>query len=223
MIDANEFFSNEDKRIALWCESGQDTNDLAVMTEDIMQTGVGLISVPSSIVSDMWVYLEKTPVKILTRYDFSGSHKNIDSDMSEFAKNIKSAFNHGADGVQVFIDMSGFEDFVEKISLVRDDLFFNKNFCLVFDIEDIDINHLDNIFQKLRSINVDTLMFTLREDMGNRSDFVGRVYGMLKNWDFDGDLHFALNNNYDRIDQVIRLIETERPEIQEKIKFFLEY
>ena len=223
MIDVNEIFSDEDKRIALWCDSAQDTNDLAVMAENIIETGIDLISVPASIVSDMWVYLEKTPIKILTRYDFISTHKNIDTEISELAKNVKSALKRGADGVQIFVKMSIFEDFVEKIALVRDDLFFNKDFCIVFDIEDIDINHWDNIFQKLRSINVNTLMFTLLEDANVRSDFVGRIYGMLKNWDFDGNLHFALNNNYDRIDQVVRLIDSEKPELQDKVKFFLEY
>lgn len=223
MIEINEIFSDNDKRIAFLCDETQDTNDLAVMSENIIQSGVGLISVPSSIVHDMWVYLEKTPVKILSRYDFKTNHKNIDSDMSELATNVKSVFNHGADGVQIFIKMSEFDDFIEKISLVREDLFFNKEFCLVFDIEDIDINNWDNIFKKLRFINIDTLMFSLNEDMATRSDFVGRIYGMLKNWDFDGNLHFALNNNFDRIDQVIRLIESEKPELQNRVKFFLEY
>jgi hypothetical protein len=223
MIEGNEIFLDSDKRIALWCETVEDTNDLAIISENIIDSGIDLISVPPEIVSGIWVYLEKTPVKILSRYDFFPKSKNIDDDISELSKNIKQSFNSGSDGAQIFLNMSVFEDFVEKIALVRDDLFFNKDFCVVFDIEDVDVNDWNNIFQKLHMLKTDSLMFTFKEDALVRSDFVGRIYGMLKNWDFDGELHFALNNNYDRIDQVIRLIESEKPELQDKIKFFLEY
>ena len=59
--------------------------------------------------------------------------------------------------------------------------------------------------------------------MKNRSDFVGRVYSMLHNWNMDGELHFILNNNVDRMDQVIRLVESEKPELGDKLRFFLDY
>ena len=67
------------------------------------------------------------------------------------------------------------------------------------------------------------ILLVIDEDMGNRSDFIGRIYGMLDNWDFDGDLHFIFGNNYDRIDQVIRLVESMKPELSDKLHFFLEY
>ena len=223
MIDGNEIFLESDKRIALWCDAVQDTNDLAIMCGDIIESGVDLISVPPEIVQNVWVYLERKPVKILTRYDFVSNHKSIDDDIGGFAKNVIDVCKHGADGVQVFIKMSVFEDFCDKIASVLDDLFFGKDLCIAMDIEDVDINNWHGIFEKLRSIGAKTLLFTLNEDMGVRSDFVGRVYGMLKNWDFDGELHFILHNDYDRIDQVIRLIESEKPELNNRVRFFLNY
>ena len=223
MIEVNEIFSDSDKRIAFWCDDVSDTNDLAIMCENIIDSGAGLISVPSHLVENMWVYLEKTPVKIFTRYDFVSNHKNIDNDMAVLAKNIINVCKHGADGVQIFIKMANFEDFCDKLSLVRDDLFFCKDLCIVMDMEDVDINNWANVFGKLRAIGTNALAFTLREDMGPRSDFVGRVYGMLHNWDFDGELHFILDNNYDRIDQVISLIESEKPELNDRVRFFLNY
>lgn len=223
MIEANEIFSDSDKRVALWCEDVQDTNDLAILCENIIESGVGLISVPQEIIQNVWVYLEKSPVKILTRHNFISNHKNLDNDIAELAKDITNACKHGADGVQIFLKMTIFYEFCDKILSIRDDLFFGKDSCIVMDILDVDINNWAEIFQKLRNIRANTLAFTLNEDMGVRSDFIGRVYGMLKNWDFDGELHFILDNNYDRIDQVIRLIETERPELNDRVRFFLNY
>ena len=223
MIDINEIFSDSDKRIALWCDSVRDTNDLAVICDSIIESGIDLVSVPPETVQNMWVYLEKSGVKILTRYNFTSNHKNLDTDVADLAKNISDVCKRGADGVQIFMKMAVFEDFCNKIMPVKDDLFFGKDLCIAMDIEDIDINNWNMIFQKLRNTGAHTLVLSLNEDMGVRSDFVGRVYGMLKNWDFDGALHFILHNDYDRMDQVIRLIETEKPELQDRIKFFLEY
>ena len=70
MIDINEIFSDSDKRIAIWCEGANDTNDLAIMCENIINNDVHLISVPPTVVENVWTYLEKTGVKILTRYKF---------------------------------------------------------------------------------------------------------------------------------------------------------
>ena len=223
MIEINEIFSDNDKRIAFWCDSVADTNDLAGMADDIIKGSVRLISVPPEIVSPIWVYLEGRGVKILTRFVFSPKPQDSDNVMYDLAANITSVCKKGADGVQIFLKSHDFENFVDKISSVRDDLFFGHDLCVVMDIADIELNDWQNIFQKLREIRIRALTLTLREDMKHRSDFVGRVYGMLQNWDGDFELHFVLNNNFDRIDQVIRLVETERPELSDKLKFFLDY
>lgn len=223
MIEINEIFSDSDKRLALWCGDVTDTNDLACMADDIIKTGMHLISVPNDIVDLIWVYLEKSDVKILTRFTSASNNKNADSDMYNLATDIRSAFKKGANGVQIFINVSDLESFVENISVVRDDLFFAHDLYIVMDIQDIDTNNWPIVFQKLRDVRAKALVLTLREDMKNRSDFVGRVYSMLHNWNMDGELHFILNNNVDRMDQVIRLIESEKPELGDKLRFFLDY
>ncbi len=223
MIDINEIFSDSDKRIAIWCEPVADTNDLAIMCENIVNNNVHLISVAPEMVSNVWMYLEKKKIKILTRYNFNPAPKNLDKDMYELAENITSVCKSGADGVQIFLHMHDFENFIDMLKIVRDDLFFGHDLAIALDIQDIDICNLDFLFQRLRDIRANILTLTLNEDMGNRSDFVGRVYGLFQNWDFDGELHFVLGNNFDRIDQVIRLAEILRPEISDKIKFFLDY
>ena len=223
MIEMNEIFSDSDKRLAWWCDSVEDTNDLAKIADDIIRNDIHLISVPSELVPLMWVYLEKSDVKILTRFVFAPLQKNSDSEMYDLSANITRVIKQGASGVQVFTVKQHFEKFVEDISSVRDDLFFGHDLCVAMDIEDVGINDWPIVFQKLRDIRINALVLTLNEDTKYRSDFVGRVYGMLQNWSGDFELHFELHNNFDRMDQVIRLVESERPELSNKLKFFLDY
>lgn len=223
MIDINEIFTDSDKRLALWCDGVVDTNDLAGMADYIIQNEIKMISVPAEIVYNVWAYLERMKVKIFTRFVFAPDRKNMDSCVYDLAQNITNVCKKGADGVQIFLEMRDFENFIERISVVRDDLFFQHDLCVAMDIQDIAVNDWANVFEKLRNIRAKALVLTLNEDMKNRSDFVGRVYGMLKHWDMDGELHFILNNNFDRMDQVIRLVESEKPELNEKLRFFLDY
>jgi len=223
MIEVNEIFSDSDSRLAFWCESVEDTNDLAMMADNIIEENINLISVTPGAVPFIWPYLEKAKVKILTRYIFNPLQKNIDSEIYDLAANISRVFKKGAGGIQIFIKMRDFERFVDSISVVRDDLFFKHDLSVGIDISDLDMNNLDNFFGKMREIRPDSLVLTLNEDMGNRSDFVGRVYALLHQWNTNSELHFILNNDYDRMDQVIRLVESERPELNDKLKFFLNY
>ena len=223
MIEINEIFSDSDKRIAVWCENVSDTNELAIACESIITNNVHLISVAPETVQNVWTYLEKSDVEILTRFYFNPISKNIDTDMYNLAENISSVFKRGADGTQIFIKMRDFERFTDMLQIVRDDLFFEKKLCVAMDISDIDVNNLEFIFQKLKALRTDALTLSLNEDTGTKSDFVGRVYAILQNLDFDGDLHFILQNNFERIDQAIRLIESVKPELSERVRFFLEH
>ena len=223
MIEANEIFSDSDVRVALWCDAAEDSNDLAILADSIIENKISLISVPSNIVSVLWTYLEKHNVKILARYYFEPINKNIDKDVSVLSENIVNVYKRGADGVQIFLRMRDFERFIDMLSVIRDDLFFGHDLCIIMDIQDIDVNNWDTIFQKLRDVRASVFGISLDEDMGNRSDFIGRIYGMLQKWNFDGDLHFVLKNNFDRMDQAIRLVECMCPELSEKIRFFLDY
>ena len=223
MIEMNEIFSDSDKRVAIWCEGVADTNDLAIMCEHVASNNVHLISVLPETVKAVWTYLEKSKVKILARYTFSPNSKNIDSDMFKLGGDIVSVCKNGASGVQLFIKMHDFENLVNSLIVVRNDLFFGHDLSIVMDIEDLDMDNLGFIFQKLREIRADSFALTLNEDTGNRSNFVGRIYALLQQFDFDGELHFIMGNNFDRIDQVIRLTEILCPSLSDKLRFFLDY
>ena len=81
------------------------------------------------------------------------------------------------------------------------------------------------MFHQLKRINASAVCFVLTKDAGKKSDFVGRVYGMLNAWDseFGGALHFALENRPERIDQARRLVESIRPELLSGLRFFVNY
>lgn len=223
MIEINEIFSDSDKRMALWFDSAADTSDLVVMAENVVQEKVQLISVLPESVPFIWTCLEKQDVKIMTRYFFDPMPKNVDYEFSDLVKNINGICKKGANGVQVFLKLSDLNMFVNNLSVVRDDLFFGHDLSVGLDIEEIGLDDWDFVFQKLHDIRANSLVLTLTEDTGNRSDFVGRVYTMLTKWNFNGELHFILNNDYDRIDQAIRLVEIAKPELSEKLRFFLNY
>lgn len=223
MIESNEIFLDFDPKIALWCDGVGDTNDFANLANYILENKINLISVSPDRVAFVWTCLEKRDVKILTRYNFTPVQKNIDKNVSDLSANITSVWKHGADGVQIFLGMRDLDSFVNALLFVRDDLFFQHDLCIGIDINNLGISDWDVLFNKLRAIRANSLCLILSEDTGNRSDFVGRVYGMLQKWDFDGEIHFALGNNYNRIDQAIRLIESEKPELLERARFFLDY
>lgn len=223
MIEINEIFSDSDKKLAWWFDGANDTSDLATMAENVIQQNIKLISVLPEFVPFMWTCLEKTDTKIMTRYTFYPNGSSVDADIYNLVKNITGICKKGANGVQIFIKMSDLERFIDNLIVVRDDLFFEHDLSVGLDVGDIGVADWDVLFEKLRYIRANSLILTLNEDMGNRSDFVGRVYGMLSKWNFDGGLHFMLNNDYDRIDQVIRLVESEKPELSEKLRFFLNY
>ena len=206
----------------MWCDDARDTADIAVLANDIIENKISLVSVPSSIVSFIWTYLEKSKVKIFSRHYFETLNKNFDKDVSNLSEKIMADYKNGAHGIQLFIKIRDFDRLVNLLTVIRDDLFFEHDLCLVLDVEDLGVDNIDLIFRKLKDIRANAFGIRLSEDMGVRSDFIGRIYGILDKWDFDGDLHFMLKNNFERIDQSIRLIESLRPELVNRVHFFLE-
>ena len=152
MIEINEIFSDSDKRIALWCDVAGDTNDLAMMAENVINENIHVISVSPAMVPLIWPYLEKSGVKILTRYVLNAAKKDMDDEIYKMAENINRVLKQGANGVQIFVNKSELDGFIEHISVVRDDLFFEYDLCVALDIGDINLDDWGHVFQKLRDI-----------------------------------------------------------------------
>ena len=175
MIDANEIFSDSDKRIALWCDVAEDTSDLAVLADNIAENKISLVSVPENNLRFMWTYLENLGVKILTRYVFETVHRDIDSDVSVMSEKIIAMQRQGAHGVQIFIKMRDFNQVVDLLMTIRDDLFFGHDLCILLDVQEISANEWGGVFDKLREIRANSFGLLFGEDMGNHSDFIGRI------------------------------------------------
>ena len=116
-------------------------------------------------------------------------------------------------------------DLVEQTHVIRDDLFFDKDLIVGIDICDVGVSDWDDLFLDLRRINANAVMFVFTKDMGDKSDFVGRIYGMLNSWNDDNkfDLHFAFGPNFMRIEQTLRLVQTVKPQLSKQLKFWLNY
>ena len=223
MIEVDEIFFDSDKRVALWYDKVGDTNDLAALADNVIENHIRMISVPAKTLPFLWTCLENSGVKIFSRYFFETLNKNIDEDMSGFAAQVMTDLKNGAGGVQIFLKVRDFERFADLLAVIRDDLFFEHDLSIVLNIQEINVDNWQLIFDKLRQIRANYFGILFGEDMGNRSDFIGRIYGMLDNLDFDGGLHFIMGNNFDRMDQVIRLVESVQPGVSDKLQFFLQY
>ena len=224
MIDLNSFFSDIDGHAGVWC--GVDTKgaDLARMVEFITEQKIHDLSVLPEVVPVVWPWLEKIDVNILGRFYLGDDTINTDV-ISDLTVQINKSFKHGANGAMVFVRYKNMHDMVAQVAFVRDDLFFNRKLVIGLDICDIDSDDWSDLFQDLKRINASAVCFVLTKDTGRKSDFVGRVYGMLNAWDseFSGALYFALENRPERIVQARRLVESMRPELVSNLRFFVNY
>lgn len=224
MIDFNAIFNELPGMGAAWCGANMDAADLARVTGFVVEHNVDLISVSQQSVGTIWPWLEQTGVKIMARFYFPDS-KITDNQVYDITAQINSVFKSGANGAQVFLPYGALTHLVEQTHIVRDDLFFNRDLSIGIDIADIDSYDWQDLFVDLQKINASSLLLVLTNDAGNKSDFVGRLYGLLDAWKSDNkfDLHFAFGLNFMRIEQVLRLVESMRPELMDRLKFFINF
>lgn len=223
MIDLDSFFNGVGTNVDVWC--GGDTNgvDLARMVEVATQHNAHVVSVLPDVVPTVWPWLENSGVKIYGRFYLD---EKIDvSSLSDLTIKINQSFKYGANGAMVFVRYKNLSAMVDQVAFVRDDLFFNRDLVVGLDIGDVDSDDWVDLFRELKRINASAVCFVLTKDAGKKSDFVGRVYGLLNAWDseFGGALHFALENRPERIDQARRLVESIRPELMSGLRFFVNY
>jgi hypothetical protein len=226
MIDFESLFDEIRNVLALACPDGQDTNALVHIAQSAVVRKASAISVEPESVESLWSWLEKTPTKIIARFFLKlPKSKKSDSvaEISELSQNVSLAFKKGAHGVQVFIPYAQLDSFINEVLPVRDGLFFNKDLHIGLDINDIHTADWPDVFARINKIKADALLLYLSRTKKGAPDFVGRVYGLLENWDnsFDGELHFMLGDNFEKIEQIWRLIQKMRPEIAKKLKFFV--
>ena len=224
MIDTKTFLLEIQSRIGIWCGADTDGADLARMVQCATDWNADMLSVPPDVVPVVWPWTEDKPIGLLGRF-YVGDEKIDENVMSDLTVKINQSFKSGACGAMVFVRYMHLAPMIDQVAIIRDDLFFNRQLVIGLDIGDIDASDWADLFGELKRINASAVCFALTKDMGKKSDFVGRVFGMLNAWDseFGGALYFALENRPERIDQARRLVESVRPELAKDLRFFVNY
>ncbi len=219
MINTEYFL---DDNMALWCPVKTDGTDLAYYAEFAVSNRLDYTSVSVDAVKIMWPWLENKKVKIMARF-YLDKKFDFKNGLSNLVTDINAVFKQGADGIQIFISMNELGNMVEQLYAIRDDLFFNKELFIGLDINDIDICAFDNLWNALNKIRADGLVLAFPVDKGDKSDFVGRIYGLLDAWqkNLKIKLHFVLGENMLRIQQVKRLTQSMQPDLMSDIRFFV--
>lgn len=168
----------------------------------------------------VWPWVEGRGIEIWAYLEYGAGRDSA----SELARGAKNAFMHGADGVIVTMRRRAIGAFADDMHVVRDDLFFNKNLTIALDASDVEPDQWSYVFSGLGRVRADGLMITCDNSVDLSSDFLGRVYGMLDNWDagaFDGELNFALGDDLTRHVMASRLTQKMRPNGAAAARFFI--
>ena len=224
MINITDIFENKDvaDKVSWWLDDNVDTTELAGAAENALSAHVLALSVVPKNVSVLWPWVEKFHVKIMPRFYLATIGVDVVAKMSV---DIKSGFKHGADGAHVIVKLNDLDRFADLMLPVRDDLFFNKDFSVGFDISEIWPLDWENVFTNLKKLRATSMLLMLTNDTGDKSDFTGRIYAALDAWDADQnmELHIMLGNSFDRAEQVYRLVAKMRPELLDKLHFWVNY
>lgn len=222
MIDSDSFFQDWGAVLAAWCGQVQDAGDLARMAQYAVEHQMRMVSVAPDDVEVLWAWLENMPIKIVARFYLPARASRDVNKISELSMRINTAFKQGASGAQIFMRAADLHAFADEIAMVRDDLFFNKDLSIGLDISDVDASQWPVVFDALRRVRATSLTLVLARDTGNKSDFVGRVYGVLNAWEnLNCDLHFVPGNNTMRIEQAGRLIQKMQPALACGMRMFI--
>lgn len=223
MIDATDIFSENSDVLSMWVESDVVGADLANVATTAIAKHIPILSVAPDSVGTLWPWLENTPVKIVARFYVPKlTAANATTLIADMSGDIRDVFKRGASGAQVFVRVHDLGLFVKQLHLVRDDLFFNRTLSIGIDIGDVDANAWNDVLDMINHVSPDSILFALTHDAGAKSDYVGRVYGMLMNiGDFRGQLHFATGSNVERIEQTVRLIRAMQPNFVARTQIFV--
>ncbi len=224
MIEKKSLIDGIETSWCMWCGADKESADLAQAVQVVAEYSMPVMSVAPVSVHVVWPWLEGQSTKIMARFYVSDKKIN-EAVISDVVKNINQTFKQGADGAQVFLDFSELGNFVDFLCAIRDDLFFDKDLSIGLDLSQIGPFDWNDLFANAQRINANSILFVFPKDMGNKSDFVGRIYAMLNAWNNNNnfELHFAMGADYMRIEQVVRLVESMQPQLVKKLKFFVNF
>lgn len=222
MMATDAFFDEISANTALWCEGGFEAGELARVASAAAAQTMPVISALPADVPMLWTWLEKTTVRIYSRFYLPARGARDEKAISDLTARVNAAFKQGAHGAQIFMRAADLTDFVNEIGAVRDDLFFNRELAVGIDIAEVGPFDWTAVFDAVRRLRAGALVLVLTRDNGDASDFVGRLYaavGAAAN--AKCDLHFVLGNNPVRIEQALRMVRAVRPEKAGGVRIFL--
>lgn len=222
MISPEAFFDEMSANMALWCEGGRDTGELARVAGAAVEQTVPMISALPADVPMLWTWLEKTPARIFARFYLPARGARNENVISDLTARINAVFKQGAYGAQIFMRAADLPDFANQIGTVRDDLFFNRELAIGIDISEVGPFEWKVIFETLQRVRAGALVLVLARDAGMKSDFVGRLYAAVSAAvNAKCDLHFVLGSEPVRMEQAIRMIRAVRPEKSAGARIFI--
>ena len=204
------------KSLALECESVSDETDLLSLSNEILSSNIKLISILPSMLKVIWSCLEKNDIEIFVRlYEYE--YENI----SDFIKYISNVYKMGATGVQLFIKKDKLISLIPDFLAIKANLFYNKKLSICFELNDFSINSWSDIFLNLRKLEPSSILLNYKKERDD--DFPGLIYGFLDTFDdnFKGEVYFSIGNSSLRVEQVWRLVEKLKPDLLDRIKFFI--
>lgn len=222
MIDKSMIFDIVGTNAGLWCGADMDATDLADAVHFAGVQKLPVVSVAPNMVQTVWPWLEGNNIKIMSRFYLDGK-KITEEQISDVTVRINTSLRQGANGAQIFLSYGALAGLVEQTHVVRDDLFFNKDLSIGMDIGEIGPFDWMDVFANLQKINASSVIFVFTHDTGDKSDFVGRLYGMLNAWDVANkfSLQFAFGPNLLRIEQAMRLVQQMRPGLMGELRFWI--
>ena len=220
MMDMTNVFEKLGAAGAPMCARDADSGDLIRAVQIAIDAKSRCISVDAAAVPVVWPWLENTDIDIAARIT-PLADGDADTCMSDLAGRIKKVFKQGASTVQIFINRAELDAFADAVAPIRDDLFFNRKLSVALDLSECN-GDWGAVFDALMRAGADSVLLTMTRDAGDRSDFVGRIYGLMQmRHPWRGALHFALGKNPARIEQVQRLATVMHKESLAGLLFFV--
>ena len=198
------------------CPAGLDARALIFAADNAMRSNVRAVSADPESVNMLWTWLEKSDIKIFARFEI----EDLDFDVSKIAAQLHAVLKKGADGIQLIAAPDTLNKLAAALSPIAADLFFGRDLVLVTDLNDVMPNDWEMLFHSLKRINAKGLGLLA----GSGENTSGVIYGMLDvfDLDFEGYLQIILkDSDMQTIENAWRLIQKTRPEVVNKVMFFL--
>ncbi|MBO4480062.1 MAG: hypothetical protein J5742_00355 [Alphaproteobacteria bacterium] len=223
MIKTDAIFDVIDEFSCIWVPTSVEAPDLAKISNIVIVQNKEFLSLPIGAIGRVWPWLEHSKVKLLTRLEFDFKNDTTpDMAMSELATKTTEAFRHGASGAQIFVHINNIPEFVKMILPLRDDLFFERYLSVAINIDEIKNGNVKDVLELLAKIKPDSVLVIADGDSFDpKSDFVGRIFGMLENWGWDFALHIMFGGNMMRVSQVLRLVQRMQPKLISDLRVFI--